>query len=241
MNAGRLGVPSFFTSLRCVADRAHLRQGDAGLQPAPAELRAALCLHRPVHLHGGGPVDGPRRAHHDLRLHAGLPGLPHGVRRPADHHGRPVVSIPRGPDHRHRHAQHVDQRRDLQADARRAHDDADRQLSDRDGQADEQAAANRAAAGDLAAAAGGGARVRRRSLGLSAVRLVRDADGGCLRRVPEPVLLDLHPPGLRGDSPSHPGDRFSVRVHSADPGPSDLPQGPFGPHDQSCFATSIRT
>ena len=135
----------------------------------------------------------------------------------------------------HRHAQHVDQRRDLQADARRAHDDADRELSDRDRQADEQAAANRAAAGDLAAAAGGRARVRRRPLGLSLVRLVRDADDGCLRRVPEPAVLDLHPPGVRGDSRSHPGDRFSVRVHSADPGPLDLPQGPFGPHDQGAL------
>ena len=43
--------------VRCaLADGADLRQGDARLQPAPAELRAALRLHRPVHLPGGGGV-----------------------------------------------------------------------------------------------------------------------------------------------------------------------------------------
>ncbi len=143
-----------------------------------------------------------------------LPGFAHGLRRPGDHHGGPVVSVPHVPGDCPCHAQHVDQRRNHEADARRPADHADPQLPDRGGQAHEQAAANRAAVGDLAAAAGGGARLRWRPLGLSAVRLRRDDDDGDLRRVLESVLLDLHPPGLHGDHCHHRDARRSVLAYA---------------------------
>ena len=73
------------------------------------------------------------------------------------------------------------------------------------------------------------------------VRLVRDADDVAVRRVAEPVLLDLHPPGVLGDPRDDPGDRVPVRGAAAAGGvPGLLSQRSFGRIPSRACRTRIR-